>query len=50
MDDVVAVEVLQTKQNGADEELHNIFRESVAPAQLKTQVSSGHVVHDEVEV
>ena len=50
MDDVVTVQVLQTEDNAADKELDNIFRKPLTATQLKPQISTRHVIHDQVKV
>jgi hypothetical protein len=50
MNNVVPVQILQTEQYAADEELDYILRKPVAPAQLKPQIPAGHVIHYKVKV
>lgn len=50
MDDAVAVQVIQSYNEVGDEEFSLQFSESSSPADMVPQVSSVHVIHDEVEV
>lgn len=50
MDDIVRVKVLKTEQNAADEKFNHIFGESFASSKLKPEISSRHIVHNQIEI
>lgn len=50
MDDIVLVQVLQTEDDAADEELDDVFGELFVTADLKPEISARHIVHDEIQV
>lgn len=50
VNNAVLVKVFQTENDAADEKLDDVFRELLNPANLKPEVATWHIVHDQIEV
>lgn len=50
VDNLITMEVLKGQKDATDKEFNDMFRKSLKSANLVSQVSSRHVIHDQIEI